>query len=101
LTLAAKVKGAGSLRAGIGLDALMEFDRMVALGNEFFSVEAFVTLIRRGRGIVRRKDGFLSLDPPEILSFLEAPSNRTGLRSCQPAGYRWIWNNAINGFCRP
>lgn len=139
LTVAAKLKGAGNLESRLGLEAMLDFTWSVVVGETTYSLAEFERLLKRGKRIVRLKDGFLSLDADELRRLLDRTVRAPGagdavaafldggeafdararraceklfrekdlrpprgltaeLRPYQRSGYRWAWNNLVNGF---
>ena len=71
LTVAAKTKGSKNLEASFGLEKILDYEWTVAVGDETFSLKDFEALVKKGRRLVRLKDGFLTIDPDAMRRLLE------------------------------
>jgi uncharacterized Zn finger protein/superfamily II DNA or RNA helicase len=72
-------KGAGALNSYLGLDALLSYERCIAIGDRILSVEEFERLVGEKRQIVFFRDGFVRLDPVEAARLLEGAKSRSPL----------------------
>jgi SNF2 family DNA or RNA helicase len=74
-----EVKGSRPLNTYLGLDALLSYDKGIAIGDRFLSAEEFERLVREKREIVAFRDGFVRLDPVEAARLLERAKSREAL----------------------
>jgi superfamily II DNA or RNA helicase len=74
-----ETKGAGALNSYLGLDALLSYERGVAIGERILSTKEFEDLVGEKRQIVVFKDGFVRLDPVEAARLLEGAKSRSPL----------------------
>ncbi|MCL2374703.1 MAG: SNF2-related protein, partial [Treponema sp.] len=74
------VKGSssgGSLKTYLDLDALLEFEWNVAIGDKIMTLEEFQKLIKEKRDLVRFKDGFVKMEPEAFNRLLKKAKNST------------------------
>jgi superfamily II DNA or RNA helicase len=64
-------KGGGALVSYLGLDALLDWQWQVAIGDRIMDLAEFEKLCRRKRELVRFRDGFVKLDPEELAKLLK------------------------------
>jgi len=78
LTVAVRSKGEGLPGGSLGVEDLVEYEWAVTIGDQVLTRRQFETLVRQSRGLVRFKDGYVTLDAEQMRKLLE------------PAGRSWV-----------
>lgn len=90
-----KKQGAGAAKSYLSMDALLDFDWRVALGDTIVQAEEFKRLLKDACGIVRFKDRYVYIDEGEaqkLLRVLQKPpsfSSRDLFQSALTGEYRF------------
>jgi uncharacterized Zn finger protein/superfamily II DNA or RNA helicase len=70
--LKASAKASGALTSYLGLDAMLDYDWRIAVGDALLTREEFKAHSESKKGVVFFKDGFVKLDPAEAARMLAA-----------------------------
>jgi superfamily II DNA or RNA helicase len=74
-----QAKGPKPLHACLGLTPLLDYDRGVAIGDRFLSVEEFEALLREKREVVLFRENFVRLDPLEAARLIKEAGSKVPL----------------------
>ena len=69
--LVIKANTAGSLVRYLDLNALVDFQWQIAIGDEVITIAEFNKLVKEKRALVRFRDGFVKMDPEEFSRLLK------------------------------
>jgi SNF2 family DNA or RNA helicase len=80
LTVAVRSRGEGIPGGFLGVEDLVDYDWTVTVGGQAFTRKEFEALVRKSRGMVRFKDGYVTVDPEQLRRLLEPTVRAPGFR---------------------
>ncbi|WP_024752946.1 DEAD/DEAH box helicase [Treponema phagedenis] len=67
-----KIKGAGPVQSYLGIEAVIQYDRAIMLGDTVISIPDFLALMKQSSSLVKFKDRFVLIDPEQVALMLSS-----------------------------